>query len=74
MLMLKVFTMVSGSHSLGKLRGNETGFNGNFTLHPEALTNAFFKKMVDPSLIWKQNAVIHDVDGNSKERLVASKN
>lgn len=44
----------AGSHTLGKLRSNETGFSGDYTSQMDVLSNEFFTMMASGTS-WKQH-------------------
>ena len=48
---------IVGSHVLGRLRKNETEFEGEFTTNFDILSNEYYKPMVDNTTAWKQNKV-----------------
>lgn len=59
---------IVGSHSLGMLRGNETGFNGSYSMKPETLSNNYYKEMLNSLNTWKQVRLQSEIDNQTKTR------
>ncbi|XP_067943721.1 putative ascorbate peroxidase [Watersipora subatra] len=53
---------IMGSHALGKLRANETGFEGDYTTRFDVLSNEYYQTMVDGRTVWEQEKSFLVVD------------
>lgn len=52
---------------MGKLRRNETGFDGSYTTRDDVLDNEFFTMMVQPENHWVQRRRVMVIDNGSPQ-------